>query len=135
MANRKFLSKLDILRASDIKTEDVAVPEWGGWVKVRGMDGLQRDAFEAAAVERTAGGVSLRAGFSMRARLVALCVVDEDGAPIFTEADIQALAAKSAAALDRVVTVAQRLSGMAPGAVEDAKANFTEDPADPSTSD
>ena len=40
-----YLSRDAILQREDIKTEDVEVPEWGGTVRVRGMSGVQRDAF------------------------------------------------------------------------------------------
>ena len=54
-----YLSRDAILQREDIKTEDVEVPEWGGTVRVRGMTGVQRDAFEASLIQQprpTAGG-------------------------------------------------------------------------------
>jgi hypothetical protein len=47
------------------------------------------------------------------AKLVARCIIDPDTRePMFTQSDVHALGEKSGAALDRVFTVAQRLSGM-----------------------
>ena len=49
-----YLSRDTILQREDIKTEDVEVPEWGGTVRVRGMSGVERDAFEASLIEQPA---------------------------------------------------------------------------------
>ena len=72
---------------------------------------------------------------NMRARMVAYCVVDEEGERMFTDADIVQLGRKSAAALERVAKAAQKLSGMGNEATEEAAGNFTEDPNVPSTTD
>ena len=49
---------------------------------------------------------------NLRARLVARTIVGPDHKRLFTDADVSALGAKSAAALDRVFGVAQRLNGL-----------------------
>ena len=41
------LTRDQILAVSDIQTEEVHVPEWGGTVLVRGLTGAERDEFEA----------------------------------------------------------------------------------------
>jgi hypothetical protein len=43
-----YLTRDAILQAPDLQGEDVAVPEWGGTVRVRGLSGAQRDAYEAS---------------------------------------------------------------------------------------
>ena len=107
----KLLSRDAILGASDIKTEDVSVSEWGGTVRVRGLDAKQRDEFEAGLIETV--GKSQRVTMrNARARLAALSIVDESNAPIFSAADVILLGEKSGAALDRVFAVASRLSGI-----------------------
>lgn len=111
------LTKAGILAASDITTETVKVPEWGGDVLVRGLTGSQRDAYEEGCY--VGQGKDRRTSFkNLRARLVALCVVDEQGARVFDDADAAALGDKSAAALDRIFDVAQRLSGLTAKDVE-----------------
>jgi hypothetical protein len=61
------LTKEQILSADDIKTETVLVPEWGGDVIVRGLSGVERDAYEMA-VYRPDGKLTNnpRSGFSLR---------------------------------------------------------------------
>ena len=46
----KLLSR-DAILARPILTEDVSVSEWGGTVRVRGLDAKQRDEFEAGLIE------------------------------------------------------------------------------------
>ena len=38
-----------ILKADDIQTREVEVPEWGGTVLIRALTGTERDAYEAEA--------------------------------------------------------------------------------------
>ncbi|ANZ42495.1 hypothetical protein BBK82_04985 [Lentzea guizhouensis] len=109
-----LLSRDEILSAVDITTEDVDVPEWGGRVRVRGLTGTDRDRFESAMLNRNGKGNARHQvnTDNFRARLVMASVVDEDGRRMFSERDVRALGEKSAAALDRVMTVAMRLSGL-----------------------
>lgn len=117
----QLLSKAAILAATDLVTEDVDVPEWGGTVRVRTMTGTQRDAFGAAiAADQKANGDKPS---SFSAALVAACLIGEDGEPLFSGDDITALAGKSAAALERVAKVAGRLNGIGAAAVETAEGN------------
>ena len=46
------LSREDILKAEDLPTEEVPVPEWGGSVLVRGLTGRERDLFETSMMVR-----------------------------------------------------------------------------------
>ena len=100
-----------ILGASDIKTEEVHVPEWGGTVLVRGLTAKQRDEFESGLIE-TVGKTQRVTMRNARARLAALSIVGEDNEPLFSPADVFLLGEKSGAALDRVFAVASRLSGI-----------------------
>jgi hypothetical protein len=118
-----YLSKDDIFKADDLPTRDVDVPEWGGIVRIRALDGTGRGEYDASLQqERPDGtyGVDLRFA---RAKLASLCIVDEDGGRLFNEFDIGRLGQKSAAALDRVATAAAELSGLTATAVKDAAGN------------
>jgi hypothetical protein len=103
----KYLCREAILNANDIKTEEVKVPEWGGVVLVKGLTGLEKDRYDQSVYNVKDGNVNYT---NMRAKLVALSICGEDLKPIFATADIEALGQKSAAALNRVFEVAQRLS-------------------------
>jgi hypothetical protein len=117
------LSRDDVLKAEDITAEEVDVPEWGGSVLVRGLTGRERDEFEVSMTVRH-GGQMVQDFANLRARLVARCIVDEDGQRLFTDSDVAALGEKSAAAIDRVFTVASQLSGLGEKDVEELTANF-----------
>jgi hypothetical protein len=127
---KTILTAAEILGADDLPSEDVAVPEWGGSVRVRTMTGAERDAFELAiTTARSAGRVG-----DVRARLVAMAAVDADGKLLFTAADVAKLSKKSSRALDRVFAVASRLNGLGDDDVEDLAKNSGRGPGGGSSS-
>ena len=130
----KILSKADILGCSDLRFETVAVPEWGGSVRVRTLSGAERDAFEATLM-KILNGKRVPDMDNLRAKLLAATVVDEEDKPIFGVHDLVALGRKSAVAIDRIFAVAQRLNAMAPESVEESIKNSMPGPSASSTSD
>lgn len=114
-----LLTKKEIIGAADMPRQTVNVPEWGGDVSVRTLNGFERDQFEISNIGNLA---------NMRARLVALTVVDEMGVRIFSDADVEHLGCKSSAALDRVFEVARKLSGMSKDAEKTAEKNSVKTP-------
>ena len=106
------LTKDQILEAQDLQSESVEVKEWGGSVLVRTMTGADRDAFEASMITTLADGTRKPNMANMRAKLVALTVVDDAGNLLFGVSDVDRLALKSASALERVFTAAQRINGL-----------------------
>lgn len=128
-----------VLAAQDGAHEYVHVPEWEVTVKVVSLTGTDREKYQQAALQfgRGANGQPIVTGYNMvnsSARLVSLSVRDEDGERVFSEADVLALGDKNPVALDRIVEVARRLSGLTTEAVEAAKAGFATDPSDSSGS-
>lgn len=129
-----ILDRSAILEMDDIGKSLVDVPEWGGAVYVRALTGSERDAFETSLIEEktvrkgrkqeTTRSTNLR---NMRAKLCALTICDEDGKRLFSNADVKELGAKSAAALDRVFEVAQRLSGLSDDDVDELVGNSEDD--------
>ena len=127
------LSRSDILKADDLIRELVAVPEWGGDVFVRAMSGAERDAFEASIVVTRGKDTSMNMS-NIRAKLAVLTICDEIGRQLFEDEDIQALGQKSAAALQRVFEVAQKLSGIGEEAVKELTEGLKVNPLGDSTS-
>lgn len=117
-----YLTKEAILQANDIQREEVNVPEWGGVVLVRGLTGKERDLLEASMIKGKGKNTSVNLE-NLRAKVVARSIVDESNNRIFGDADIPALAQKSAAALNRVYAVAQRLSGITEEDVDELTKN------------
>lgn len=98
-----------ILAAPDIKTEKVEIPEWGVTVEVKGLTGRRRSILYKESTNKK-GDVDIDA-FSTK--LVILSTYDiETGEPVFQNGDFDALAEKSAGAIERIVNVATRLSGL-----------------------
>lgn len=124
-----MLTRDEILAAEDLPVEIVYVPEWGGSVFVRTLTGSERDKFEEDTIQGKGKNrrVTLQ---NIRARLVALTVCDESGTRLFQPADVARLGLKSAAALDRVFSVAQRLSGLTDDDVEELVKNSEAAPGD-----
>jgi len=123
------LTKKQILSADDLPKEKVEVPEWGGHVFVRTLTGAERDRFEQTLLD----GKNVNMA-NVRARLVVLTAIGDDGKRIFADTDANALGEKSASALDRVYGVAQRLNGLTAADVEDLAKNSGTDLSGDSTS-
>ena len=102
-----MLDRNSILQMDDLPKEQLSVPEWGGDLWVRTLTGTERDAFEQSMVQKK-NKPNLN---NVRARFAVLTICDEKGERLFTDNDAEALGKKSAAALDRVFEVAQRLNG------------------------
>ena len=126
----KLLTADDILHAKDLKRERLELPEWGGHLYIRTMTGVERDAWEASMVRsrpKRINGHNVEEHITdmrnARAKLVARVACDEEGKSIFTEAQIDALGKKSAAALDRCFDVAKRLNHLSSDDMEELAGN------------
>lgn len=122
MVKSNLLSRDAILAISDIQYETVPVPEWGGEVRVRGLTAAERDQYESSFVAIKGKNASTNMS-NARARLVVMSVVDDSGERIFANSDIPVLGAKSAAAMDRIYSVASRLSGVTDADIEELAGN------------
>jgi len=121
-----LLGRDAILAAADLPERTVAVPAWGGMVRVRGLTAREvlrwQAAYEDAEPWRRILG------------LVALCIVDGTGARLFTEADLEALAGKSPAAIRQVFDRCLEVNGLDAQATESAAKNSPGGRADASSS-
>lgn len=119
-----LLTRETILAKNTLRAELVAVPEWGGNVRVRELTGSERDQYEAALVRMQKGGKAHSLTMdNARARLVSLAVIDASGARIFTADDIVRLGNLSASALSTVFDVAARLSKITEEDLEELAGN------------
>ena len=105
-----------ILAASDIEREVVEVPEWDCTIEVRSPSGEARGRI-AAVVNDTDANYQLL----YPALLLPSLFDPESGERIFGDDDGEVLNAKNGAILERLATVALRLSGVTVEAVEEAK--------------
>lgn len=103
------LDRQSIFSADDRKLEKVPVPEWGGHVFVRVLEGHERDHFELSMGPSRA---------NIRARLAVMCMCDESGERIFSDDDALELGRKSGNALDRIFAEATKLNRITKAEVE-----------------
>lgn len=125
-----------ILAADDLTFEDADVPEWGVKVRVRGMSGAERDAFEAESFKLRNQGKDVDLHLqNYRARMLVRCLFDpETGERIFSDRDAGMLGKKSGRTLEHLYVVATQLSGMREESEEEATENLEGDPSGDSIS-
>jgi hypothetical protein len=86
------------------------------------MTGSQRDDFEQLVVSKKNIGNSVDTK-GLKIRLLGLTIVDDNGKPLFTEADLEALNNKSAAVLGRLFDVAAEINGIGIPKIAEARKN------------
>ncbi len=112
-----------ILAKTELITEKVDCrPDWDCDVWVRQVSGLERDAFEAASLKKVGKKQETNLQ-NIRARMALLTVCDEAGKPVFQRGDELLIGQLSARALDKIMTVAQRLNGWSEEDVEEMVKN------------
>lgn len=105
-----LLSKDRLLALSGTLPRD-RVRVSGGEVIVQGLTGTQRDAYEAASIKGRGKKRELNYE-NLRARLVALCCIHEDGSRMFADADVPAIGQLPATVVEPLFDAARRLSGL-----------------------
>lgn len=110
MTEAKLVGRNEILEVDDVVAKRVTVPEWKGDVLIKTMSGVERDKFEKLALAHKRGDTIDSEG--LRAELVAMTLVDENGVLLFTVDDIVELNKKNGAVLDRLATIAAELNGL-----------------------
>jgi len=133
-SDNKKLNRDDILKADDIQTERVNVPEWGGDVFVKGTTGREFSNLQNQIIKRKGSQQTLNLE-NIQTKLVILCTYDEDGNKMFTKHDEDALTGKSSSALQRIFKVAQNLSGLGDDEIDDLAEDLKENPTEDSLSD
>ena len=132
--SRKYVTRSSVDAARDLKYEDVHVPEWkdetgAEWARVRGLTGKGRSIYLAGLVNMDSDGErSLNLELS-DLRIAALCLVDENDVPLYSVDEIEALGAKDANPVNRIVAAAQRLSAITSADVGKAAENLDDTPS------
>jgi len=117
--SRVVIDRSAFLSPVAVPREDVALPEYGEGcvIPVWGMTARERTLFEKNFVSTSGKPLEARTK-EFRERLVLACCKTDDGVAIFTPEDITQLGNQRADILERIVNVAQRLSGMSNADVE-----------------
>jgi hypothetical protein len=115
------LNRDQILNISDIKIKEIVVPEWGGeTVFIRQLTRGQQDEYLKSQFDKTSMQQQNRDQkinaeinlFGHDAFLCACGICDENGAPIFTRADIKKLEEKNGEAIGLIAKEIISFSGM-----------------------
>lgn len=112
-----MLTRDSILAARDFDLVEVDVPEWGGSVYLRGLSSRDRDRFEAGLAESNDMN-------NLRARLVVLALVDENGNRLFGDEEAAILGEKNAVVMGRLFDEVRNISGMSDEALGIAEGNL-----------
>jgi len=112
------LSKEQILAADDMGLKEVEVPEWGGNVFVRVMTVGERDSYENEWIVNKNKGVE-----NFRSKFLQRVLCDEKGELLFTAAEIDLLAGKSARVITRIWEAAMKHNALSDGDVEELAKN------------
>lgn len=114
------LTREEILAKRNVRPRvAVDVPGWGT-VHVAKFTARDRDRFEEIVTGGVPGKVNLR---NVRAQVVTLLAVNEDGTPLFNEADADEIGKLDSDAVQAIVDAGFKLNGLSADALEDASKN------------
>jgi hypothetical protein len=130
---KRLSSRAALLASRPLKFEDVTI-EGVGTIRIRELKATERDAFEQMVTRTSAKGQQTVVTENLRVRLIQLAAIDENGAQLFTQADIPQLGQLSAAVIGQWFDVASRLSGLSAKDVEELEKNSESALAGASTS-
>lgn len=119
-----LVSKATFLATHAPDEEQVPLPELGDGaaILVRGLTVRERSEFERQFLSKKGDRLDNRVK-ELRERLLIACCRNADGSMMFTVDDLKAIGNMSASIVERIVNVAQRLSGMSATDVDEIAKN------------
>ena len=123
-----MLNRDQILNRQAGRFEVVAVPEWGGDVRIKALNVRDRAIIETefgrlGRLMRADDPAAVSGLFNLQLTMTALSVVDEAGKAMFTLDDLSVLEEQEPGAIQIISNAASALNGFATKAVEDAAKN------------
>lgn len=130
----------DILGLDDLEIVEFEVKgagkAWDGKrVYLRTLTGAERDRIESMMAGARRGDGSFRFPENYKAKIAAQGLVNEKGDRLFTDRQADALGRKHSAAVHQIAEEVLRISGMATGALDEAKNDSESDQNGDSTTD
>lgn len=116
------------LMEEGIKVRHTLVPMTKGKMRIRSISDLDRIEYELAETNEE-GEVDIQQLARRRARLVALCAVDDNGTRLFAESDVEKIARWDAGLLKRTYVECSRHCGINDAEVERFGKNSVRVPA------
>jgi hypothetical protein len=119
-----------IIAVDDLQREIVKIEQWGLDVEIRGMSGAARAAIVQDAADNN-GNINFA---KMMPEVVIGCVFDPlTGEQVFDSEDTESIMSKNGAALEKINTVAMRLSGFGADAIDAAGKDSSSTPKEGSS--
>ena len=115
-----LLTRDEILACRTFGGESLNIPELGGEIRIGRMNGTARDKWEkfVRALDKRSETED-----NYRAMIVASCVIDEEGNPLFSALDLEAIGRLPHNVLDQIIEAYQRLNGLQDQDVKEALKN------------
>ena len=108
--------------AGSTQIERIEVAELNSPIYIRGLSARERDSFEASCMPGKGKARALNME-NIRARLLVRSICNEVGARLFQDHEADALGTVPASVVDKLFSVAQRLSGLSTNDVEELAGN------------
>lgn len=119
-----------LLQGAKRRTVDVEIADLDATFTLREMSGTERDSFEIGIFKEGEDGNRTVEPRYLRARLVALCLIGDDGKRLYSDEEISDLSdAVPASVLSTLFAAAQKLNGLDADAVKTAAKNSASAPA------
>ncbi len=115
------MTREQILAVDDLPRKEVTVPHWKNSVWLRTITAAERDAYMLSARPPVDGQPPDFDNF--RARLLVYAICDETGKRLFRQGEDALIGGKCGDAIGLLFEEAQKLNGLEPEAVEDARKN------------
>jgi hypothetical protein len=135
VTKRRNLSRAELLPVLVRKTVEIPVPgSEDGCVTLRELNGIEKDHYEAGIFKTNGAGREVDI-ILLRSKLIARCLVDDDGKRLYRDDEIGQLAEDFPASFLEVLwSAARELNGMAEDSVAVEKKSSSVTPSAASTS-
>lgn len=115
-----YLTREQILAVSDIDVADVEAPEWGGTLRVKGLDAKYvQGLFQSGFVNASGNADVSKLDF---VDLAARSIVDENDKQMFSREQMKQMGNKSFGVISRIAQKALELSGLSSSEESDGDA-------------
>tara|TARA_R100001230_G_C5583107_1_gene101438 strand:- start:131 stop:529 length:399 start_codon:yes stop_codon:yes gene_type:complete len=130
IASREALLKLCERRYSTVE-----IPERDISIRIQSLSEAEKSQYETCLIAKNGRGIMRERLQDATRRLIALCVVDEDGKRIFSNSDLSAIANLDSYISSRIYDACQEHCGFNKGDIDETVKNSEEISVDDSTTD
>ncbi len=130
IASREALLKLCERRYSTVE-----IPERDISIRIQSLSEAEKSQYETCLIAKNGRGIMRERLQDATRRLIALCVVDEDGKRIFSDSDLSAIANLDSYISSRIYDACQEHCGFNKGDIDETVKNSEEISVDDSITD